>query len=68
MGLALMVMAAPWQCCVTPSPALQHPPVPRPSGSSASPGFSSSTMGSECSLRMSLLSTGRVLVPALVSL
>lgn len=39
-------------------------PVPRPSGSSASPGFSSSTMGSECSLRMSLPSTGRALVPA----
>lgn len=35
-------------------------PVPRPSGSSASPGFSSSTMGSECSLRTSLRSTDNI--------
>lgn len=42
-------------------------PVPRPSGSSASPGFSSSTMGSECSLRMSLRGTDRALVPAPVA-
>lgn len=47
------------------------PPVPRPSGSSASPGFSSSTMGSECSLRMSLPSTDRalaLLAPAVPSI
>lgn len=47
------------------------PPVPRPSGSSASPGFSSSTMGSECSLRMSLPSTERalaLLAPAVPSI
>lgn len=41
--------------------------MPRPSGSSASPGFSSSTMGSECSLRMSLQSMDRALVPAPVT-
>lgn len=50
------------QCCILRQSKCQavlcqsrvDPPVPRPSGSSASPGFSSSTMGSECSLRMSL--------------
>lgn len=52
-----------WQCCVTAPAWPTHfqgwgdPPVPRPSGSSASPGFSSSMMGSECSLRISLPNT-----------
>lgn len=36
-------------------PSLQVPsPVPRPSGSKASPGLSSSMRGSPCSLRMTL--------------
>lgn len=57
-----------WQAHPSTSrPCAGDPPVPRPSGSSASPGFSSSTMGSECSLRVSLPGTEGELVPAPVS-
>lgn len=50
-----------------PGPPPQVPsPVPRPSGSKASPGLSSSMRGSPCSLRMTL-QKNREVIPGLVT-